>query len=243
MLKAVVKAALKAIDFRLVKLPGSSEYGTVLPVADYSPWNLDFEFLEAFEKVRHNTLVDIYRCWELWTLAGQTTRLAPGVTLEVGVWRGGTGALLAKRLAIAGGGDSVYLCDTFEGVVKAGRRDGFYRGGEHADTSKGVVESLLRSLHIKNAQLVKGIFPEESGSTLADCRFRLVHIDVDTYQSAQDIMQWVWGRVVPGGIVVFDDYGFSVCDGIKRLVNEQTSHADKLVIHNLNGHAIVVKLG
>jgi O-methyltransferase len=49
--------------------------------------------------------------------------------------------------------------------------------------------------------------------------------------------------LVPGGIVVFDDYGFSVCDGIKRLFNKQSVHTDKVVVHNLNGHAIVVKLG
>jgi O-methyltransferase len=115
-------------------------------------------------------------------------------------------------------------------------------GGEHADTSKDLVERLLQSLQIKNAQLIQGIFPEESGSAIADCRFRLVHIDVDTYQSAKDIVDWVWVRLVHGGMVVFDDYGLNFCDGVKSLVNEQAEHAGKLVIHNLNGHAIVVNL-
>jgi O-methyltransferase len=243
MLKSALKAALKAMNFRLVRLPGSGEYGSVLPRADYTPWNLDAEFLNTYEKVRENTLVDIYRCWELWTLAGQTARLHPGAILEVGVWRGGTGALLAKRLVLAGLEGPVYLCDTFEGVVKAGRQDGFYKGGEHADTSKELVERLLESLQIKNAQVIPGIFPDVSGSRLADSSFRLVHIDVDTYQSAKDVMEWVWDRLVPGGMVVHDDYGFSFCGGITRLVNEQAAHADRLVLHNLNGHAIIIKIG
>jgi O-methyltransferase len=240
MFKSLTKTALRTAGFQLVRVPNRSEYGPVLPIADYTPWNLHPEFLATFERVRDHTMVDIYRCWELWTLAGQTTKLEPGAFLEVGVWRGGTGSLLAKRLALAGSEELVYLCDTFAGVVKAGGQDGFYKGGEHADTSKELVEGLLRSLQITNARLIKGIFPEESGPILADCRLRLIHIDVDTYQSAKDIMEWVWTRLVPGGIVVFDDYGFSVCNGIKRLVNEQTA-SDKLVIHNLNGHAIVVK--
>jgi O-methyltransferase len=240
--KSVLKAALKAVDFRLVRLPGSAEYGSVLPVADYTPWNSDSEFLDTYEKIRHNTLVDIYRCWELWTLAGQIAKLAPGAILEVGVWRGGTGALLARRLALAGLDSPVYLCDTFSGVVKGGGQDEFYKGGEHADTSKDLVQGLLQSLQIKNARVIQGVFPDESGSVLADCSLRLVHIDVDTYQSAKDIMEWAWRRVVPGGMVVFDDYGFSVCAGIKRLVHEQAAHADKLALHNLNGHAIIVKL-
>jgi O-methyltransferase len=242
MLKSALKAALKAINLRLVRLPGSAEYGSVLPRADYTPWNLDVEFLTTYEKVRDHTLVDIYRCWELWTLAGQTARLDPGAILEVGVWRGGTGALLAKRLELAGLEGPVYLCDTFEGVVKAGEHDGVYKGGEHSDTSKELVARLLASLQIKNAQIIQGIFPDVSGPMVADSSFRLVHIDVDTYQSAKDIMEWAWGRLVSGGMVVYDDYGFSVCSGITRLVNEQATHSDKLVLHNLNGHAIVVKI-
>ncbi len=230
------------MDFRLIRLPGAAEYGTVLPLADYTPWNLDAQFLDTYEKVRNNTMVDIYRCWELWTLAGQTARLSPGAILEVGVWRGGTGALLAKRLLLAGPESPVYLCDTFEGVVKASGKDGFYKGGEHADTSKELVERLLRELQIKSAHVIQGIFPDESGSALAQSSFRMVHIDVDTYESARDIMEWAWNRLVPGGMVVFDDYGFSFCAGIKRFVNEQAADADKLVLYNLNGHAIVVKI-
>ena len=49
------------------------------------------------------------------------------------------------------------------------------------------------------------------------------------------------GRYAKGGIVVYDDYGFSACEGITRYVNEQVKEADRVVLHNLNGHAIVIK--
>jgi O-methyltransferase len=240
-IKSAVKSALKSMGYRLVREPVSSEYGGVVPLANYTPWNVDAQFLETYQAIRKNTLVDISRCWELWTLAGQTAKLAPGAILEVGVWRGGTGALLAKRVALAGQQGPVYLCDTFEGVVKASAKDSFYKGGEHADTSRELVEQLLQSLHLDNTRIIQGIFPESAGSLLDDARFRLVHIDVDVYQSAKDIMEWSWDRLVPGGIVVYDDYGFNFCAGITRLVNEQVADPHKLVLHNLNGHAIVVK--
>jgi hypothetical protein len=60
--------------------------------------------------------------------------------------------------------------------------------------------------------------------------------------SARDIVDWVWNRIVPGGLIVFDDYGFEMCPGITRLANEQMGMSDRLVFHNLNGHAIVMKL-
>jgi O-methyltransferase len=44
-----------------------------------------------------------------------------------------------------------------------------------------------------------------------------------------------------GGLVVYDDYGFPRCDGITRHVDEQRTLADRVVIHNLNGHAVVLK--
>ena len=42
--------------------------------------------------------------------------------------------------------------------------------------------------------------------------------------------------------VVFDDYGFHSCTGVTKLVEEYRSHADRQIIHNLNGHAIMIKL-
>jgi O-methyltransferase len=48
--------------------------------------------------------------------------------------------------------------------------------------------------------------------------------------------------MVHGGIIVYDDYGFKGCDGITKYVEEQIPREDRLVIHNLNGHAIILKL-
>jgi O-methyltransferase len=244
MLKAAIKAAVRLGGYRLVPIPHpTSEYagGVVPEKANYSPWNVAPEFLDTFSKIRANTLVDIYRCWELWTLVEQTAKLAPGDILEVGVWRGGTGALMAKRAQSVALGSSVYLCDTFQGVVKAGKQDSIYVGGEHADTARDIVEALVASLALKNVKILTGIFPDDTGHVVSDNRFRLVHIDVDTYQSAKDVMTWVWDRLVPGGMVVYDDYGCNVCDGVKTAVNELAGDTGKLLLHNLNGHAIVVK--
>ncbi len=83
------------------------------------------EFLSTYKLIQPNTLVDLYRCWELWTLVDQTAKRDGGI-MEVGVWRGGTGALMAKRVLSTGRNDPVYLCDTFEGVVKAGSHDSTY---------------------------------------------------------------------------------------------------------------------
>jgi len=234
--------ALGKVGLRLAHLPtGRSEYDYVYPFANYAPWNSDSAFLSAYESIRRNTLVDIYRCWKLWSLVNRTEKLGGGI-LDVGVWRGGTGALVAKRAQLGAVKSPVYLCDTFEGVVKAGSHDTVYKGGEHAATSQPVVEDLVRTLKLENVRILKGIFPDETAHLVdPGARFRLCHIDVDVYSSARDVMTWIWDRMVPGGIVVYDDYGFSACEGITRYVNEQVGQTDRLVLHNLNGRAIVIK--
>jgi O-methyltransferase len=217
-------------------------HAEVFPGATYSPWLADEEFKYVHALIRSNTLVDTYRCYELWQLIAETAKLPDGDVIEIGVWRGGTGALIARRCKLVGIDHPVHLCDTFKGVVKAGPRDTVYLGGEHSDTNQGAVLRLIRSLNLDQVNILQGIFPEDSGHLIGDRRFRFCHIDVDVYDSARDILDWLWPRVVPGGIVVYDDYGFHSCVGITQMVNEERAKNDRLVIHNLNGHGIVIKL-
>lgn len=213
----------------------------IMPWATYSPWLLDADFRACHAVIKDYTLVDLYRCYELWHLVGQTASLE-GDILEVGTWRGGTGALLGKRAALLGLAAEVFLCDTFEGVVKTGEADECYSGGEHADTSIPVVEEVKDRLGIANIGILKGIFPEETSGRIEDRLFRLCHIDVDVYQSGKDILEWVWPRLVLGGVVVFDDFGFASTKGITKLVHEMETRDDLISLQNVNGHAVFVKI-
>jgi O-methyltransferase len=202
----------------------------------YAPWVSDEEFSGAYQKIKNFTLVDRERCYELWDFAKQSLKIS-GAILEVGVWRGGTGCLLAKSAATK----SVYLADTFEGVVKAGKNDTYYRGGEHADTSVDIVSRLLASAGVNNVRLLKGIFPDETASELAG-PISLLHVDVDTYQSAKDIVEWAVPRLPLGAKIVFDDYGFYESGGVTRLVNELRASLDSFdFVYNLNGHGILIR--
>lgn len=218
----------------------SGAHGMAYPISTYAPWQADAEFQRVYRAVKRNTLVDVWRLYELWSLLGELVEV-PGSVLEVGVWRGGSGALMATRAAALGIEDPIYLCDTWEGVVKTAAVDTYYRDGKHDDTSREIVERLVARLAPGNAELLQGIFPDETGSAVAHRHFRLCHIDVDVYRSAADVFEWAWPRLSAGGVVVFDDYGFPACPGVTKFVDEQRGHGDRLVLHNLNGHGIVVK--
>jgi len=220
-------------------LSGELLHQKVQPLATLSPWLNDGDFLDCYALIRANTLVDIYRCYELWSIVKQLDNV-DGCFMEVGVWRGGTGALIASAARSGVTDREVFLADTFEGVVKATGVDTNYRGGEHSDTSLSVVSKLIETMGLGNVRILEGIFPDET-SHLIDKSVAFLHCDVDVYQSTKDIVEWVLPRMNAGGIIVFDDYGFYGCEGVTRYAHELKSRDDLLFIHNLNGHAIFVK--
>ena len=238
----IARNALKALNDVYAKIKNiDGPYETIMPLATYAPWKTDASFKQVYEIIKNNTLVDPIQCYGLWSLVEESAKVE-GALLEIGVWRGGTGALIAKKSELLGIRSTVYLCDTFCGVVKATDKDNEYKGGEHADTSFAIVDNLVHNkLQLNNVKILKGVFPEDTFHIIKDEKLRFVHIDVDVYQSANDIIGSIWQNINVGGIIAYDDYGFRDCKGITRHVNEQKVHKDRIVIHNLNGHGIIIK--
>jgi O-methyltransferase len=208
----------------------------------YSPWHDDTAFRAVYDCIGENTFVDQYKCYELWEQLGQLTHV-DGDILEVGVWRGGTGTLMATRAAALGLDTTVFLADTFQGVAKAGDADPWYRGGEHADTSPEIVRALAAQLGVE-VEILVGMFPDQTAHQIEDRRFRLVHIDVDVYDSARDVLEWSWPRLATGGVIIWDDYGAFECEGVATLgrqLFDLQMNAGRLV-HNVNGHLLLFKL-
>jgi O-methyltransferase len=221
------------------------KYGLIKTTSSYSPWINDQDFQEVYKIVDPYTLIDTYRIYELWTMIEQVSKLPEkGALLEVGVWRGGSSGIIAKRLELLGSSALLYIADTFSGVVKSSELDTHYNDGEHSDTNMGMVEKLLyQDLKLKNVRILQGIFPDDTEHLIPEgTRFSFCHIDVDVYKSTADIFNWVWDRLMVGGIVVFDDYGAITCDGITEFVNQQRIKDDRLFMYNVNGHAIFIKI-
>ena len=203
-----------------------------------TPWIDDYEFTQIYDKIKNNTLVDRTRCYSLYLLMSQINKI-PGHILEVGTWRGGTAGIFTS---LAAPNKIVYLADTFRGVVKASDWE-HYKDKAHDDTSEKLVEDFLKNIvGVSNYKILNGIFPEETGNTIKHEPLSFVYLDLDVYLSTKDAFDFVWGRVVRGGIVAFDDYGMiSACRGISKFVDEIKNDKDKIFVQNLNGQAYIIK--
>lgn len=210
------------------------------PVHSYpydSPWLEDKVFSKIYETIKNNTLVDRIRCYSIYQIAEQVSKVE-GDVLEVGTWRGGTAGILTQVLTEK----KVYLADTFKGVVKASDWE-HYKDTAHSDTSQELVSDfLINKLGVSNYEIINGIFPDDTGFKVDDKKLCLVYLDLDVYESTKDAFNYVWHQISLNGIVIFDDYGMtSACAGIKKFVDEIRYDEDKIFIQNSNGQAYIIK--
>ena len=76
--------------------------------------------------------------------------------------------------------------------------------------SREEILSYLAAKEIGNVELIGGdiltTLAEYVGSR-PEMRIALLHIDTDVYEPAQKGLEILFDLVVPGGVIVFDDYG------------------------------------
>lgn len=135
----------------------------------------------------------------------------PGDLAELGVYRGG----VAKLMGTFSPGSRVHLFDTFCGTPEDDLEPAGHRKGDFADTS---LMGVLDFLDNKNARAYQARFPELLPP--GDTRYRLVHMDGDLYQSVRAAIHYFVPRLVPGGVVVFDDLDWPGCPGVRRALDE-----------------------
>ena len=241
-IKSAILTLLNRMGYHLIRTvpPGPGSDTTALPDAEcylpfFSPWYRDSEFQRAFSQAAPWTIVTIDRCHVLWTLATQALHV-PGDFWECGVYKGGTARLLAERLAASD--KRLHLFDTFGGMPATGPED-LHGEGDFADTSPAAVcERVGHADRVKfHVGRIPGTFVVGDASPIA-----FAHIDVDIYRSILDCCAEIYPRLTPGGIMVFDDYGFPSCPGARKAVDEFFADKPEQPLVLPNAQAIVVRL-
>ncbi|TMF12246.1 MAG: macrocin O-methyltransferase [Chloroflexi bacterium] len=176
--------------------------------------------LRLLRTVRPYTMVPVPRLRTLWKLANRASADGmAGAFVECGSCNGGTGAILAH--VAARDTRVVWLFDSFEGLPEPKPEDG-ERAKAWVGQCLGQEELVREVLSRVNAQtdrvkIVKGWFDH----TLAPAQtgpIALLHLDADWYESTMTILNNFYDRVVPGGYLVFDDYGH--WPGCRRALDE-----------------------
>ncbi|HAM71418.1 MAG TPA: methyltransferase [Verrucomicrobiales bacterium] len=185
------------------------------------------------------------RHYNLHQLARSVSDL-PGDSVECGVYKGAGSYVIA--LAFEGKpGHLHHVFDSFEGLSAPVERDRPsdptarpYESGEFATPEETVRRNLDRFGFIR---FYKGWIPTRFPEVV-DRRFAFVHIDVDLYEPTRDSIAFFYERLLPGGILVCDDYGFTDCPGAKRAFDEFIAgKPERHVIHLTSGQGMIVRRG
>jgi hypothetical protein len=145
-----------------------------------------------------------------------------GDLVECGCALGGSAALMALTLQRLGANRALWLFDTFEGLPAPNSNDpDFEIANLFTGTCLGTVDEvrqLFEHLQVQDGvQFVKGLF-QETLPTAPISEISLLHIDGDWYDSVKTCLDNLYDKVVPGGVIQFDDYGY--WKGARKAVDE-----------------------
>lgn len=159
----------------------------------------------------------------------------PGSIVECGVWRGGSMMVVARTLLALGVRRELWLYDTFEGMPQPSDVDVSWRGTSAADVLEATErergfnvwciadEADVRAnvsstgYPLETVHFVRGKV-EETIPTRMPERIALLRLDTDWYESTRHELEHLYPRLVPGGVLIIDDYGY--WRGARKAVDE-----------------------
>lgn len=167
-----------------------------------------------------------------------------GCIVECGVWKGGMSAAMADTLP----GRAHFLFDSFEGLPPPKKIDGQaaldFQRDENARSflmaGQSFAEEAMRRSDAGKFQLVKGWFSETLvGLTLPE-PIAVLRLDGDWYESTMECLNSLYPQVMPGGIVILDDY--FTYEGCSRAVHDYLSrHKTADRIYQFRGVPYLIK--
>jgi O-methyltransferase len=196
------------------------------PKAETFPKDYDDELVEIIRAVRPYTMTGHDKLHALITATRYVARYkVPGDIVECGVWRGGSMHAVARTLDIAGDRErDLYLYDTFEGMTEPTEHDVRFDGQSASSQlatqdrheSKVWAYASLEDVQAgfetvpypsERVRFIKGPVEETVPGELPE-QIAILRLDTDWYESTAHELKHMYDRLVPGGVLMLDDYGW-----------------------------------
>jgi hypothetical protein len=147
--------------------------------------------------------------WRVFTLcwAADLVKHLPGDFVACGVYTGFCDRAVMEYVDFQKLGKTYVLMDTFEGLDPRYSTPDELAKQTRYKTAPSTYDTVRETFRDFPVRIVKGSIPDtlpEAGSE-AVC---FLSIDMNTAAPERAALEFFWPRLVPGGVVVFDDYGF-----------------------------------
>ena len=243
-MKQLIINLLRKLNYELVKVYGVN--------ADKIPADFETLHLSIYKKICKNTMTSPERIYSLIEAVKYVEKNnIEGDIVECGVWKGGSMMAVAETLNhLQSNKRELYLYDTYEGMSEPTENDKTFKGDDakelmETDTNKEknlvwafsaleTVKAGMTSTNYPNEKIhyVKGkvedTIPQTIPSTIA-----ILRLDTDWYESTKHELSHLFTLLVPGGVLILDDYGHWV--GAKKAVDEYiTENNIKILLNRID---------
>jgi O-methyltransferase len=161
----------------------------------------------------------------------KNAKYVEGAVVECGVWRGG---MIAGMAFLLGANKDYYLFDSFEGLppvkpidgVEAKQWQADKESPGYCDNCKAEIDFAQRAMKLAVVDedrvfFIKGWFNETLIEKNFDEKISLLRLDADWYESTMNCLEFFFPKVVPGGLIIIDDY--YVWEGCTKAVHDYLS--------------------
>ena len=216
-------------------------------------FEIDTDFNQLYDLAQQKTQMssndNILRRQRHYTLTRLLLQTLPvinqGNVAECGCWRGLSSFQIAYNLKTMNFQQRFFIFDSFEGLSEFEDEDGKpaltikeeNRRKEFACSLDQVKDNLKEFDFI---DYKKGWIPTRF-CDVSDMKFSFVHIDVDLYQPIRDSLDFFYPRLVPGGVIVLDDYGYLAFPGAKKAVDRFLREKPDFFLPLPSGSAFLLK--
>ncbi|EFI34212.1 hypothetical protein Dthio_PD1563 [Desulfonatronospira thiodismutans ASO3-1] len=186
-----------------------------------------------------------WRVYNLIKFAGVALRLE-GEFVECGVDRGGMSLALLTYYPEDLPYRRFWLFDTFQGLVyeqmnEMEREKSPFLKERNKDRYPPIYEEVCRTFSgYENINIIPGMVPETleqfSGQKVA-----FLHIDMNVAYPEVKALEFFWPYLVPGGVVVLDDYGFPLHTEQKHAMDACVSRLGTDIILQPTGQGLIIK--
>lgn len=217
----------------------AAAYGDFPISDDYKLWREDRQFLDDFNRMSPGNPYSQDRKWTLREYVKLSNAL-PGDLAECGCYVG-TSAFFIAQASTHG---KLYLFDSFQGLSDPDAIDSSsvanvmpWSAGDLSTSETTLRHNLSR---YDSIEVLPGWIPQRFND-VADRQYRLVHIDVDLYKPTRDSLEFFYPRLVKGGFIVMDDYGFKNCPGATRAADELAAACGIGILLLTTGQGVIMK--
>jgi hypothetical protein len=187
---------------------------------------------------RYNTLI--------W--AARTCMALPGDFVECGVYRGDMTWMVTEMVDLRSAHKKFYLYDTFTGFAPQYSSAADFPGApqylEHIDSeykAADIEDYVRKRFHSKEYVVVtKGVVPDVLREVAPE-RIAFLHLDMNSPRAETGALEVLLDRVAPGGIVIFDDYGWKHFQKHKEATDEFMAQRGQVILELATGQGLMIK--